>query len=84
MRTIPQQPKKPQSNFSTLPPQPPQWKPGDPIPPKGVLEPNAYGALQRHCAGCASRDRLNHSLAAELDRVCAENRVLRGELERAA
>ena len=60
------------------------WRPGEEIPPKGVLEPDAHGALARHCAGCGSRDRLNRALAVELDRVLAENRVLREELERAA
>ncbi len=59
-------------------------RPGEEIPPKGTLEPDAHGALARHCAGCGSRDRLNRSLAVELDRLSAENRALRGELERAA
>jgi len=63
---------------------PKKWTPGEPIPPKGVLEPDAHGALARHCAGCDSRDRLNRAVAVELDRGLAENRVLREELERAA
>ncbi len=63
------------------------WQPGEPLP--GVA-PNAQRALERdaenwsRCAACDARDRIARSLAVELDRVLAENRVLRGELERAA
>jgi len=60
------------------------WCPGDPVPLKGTLEPDPHEALRRHCPGCGSRDRLNRALAVELDRVLAENCVLREELERAA
>jgi hypothetical protein len=63
------------------------WQPGEPLP--GVA-PNAQSALERdaenwsRCAACDARDRIARSLAVELDRVSAENGVLREELERAA
>ena len=62
------------------------WRPGEPL--AGVA-PNAQRALEadaaqwHRCQACNSRDRLNRSLAVELDRVLAENARLRAGQEAA-